>query len=203
VDGLCVADPTPPELSADVIARLRHGVRLMALHELGDRDAADEVAQETLARVVIAVREHRVRDLDRLGAFARGVARHVMVDTLRARQREVPMDGAAVPTAAVVTESALDAMVTAEQLQRVRAALGALSDSDREILRLTFFENATSEEVAKHMQEPAARIRKRKERALERLRRAFDAGIGHTSQRRTTELRIAAVRAAVPELRTE
>ena len=51
---------------------------------------------------------------------------------------------------------------------------------DRDLLHMAFFDGATSEELAQRLHEPAARIRKRKARALERLRRAFIGAQRHT-----------------------
>ena len=73
--------------------RLRAGIRLMALATLGDAESAEEVAQESLARLLHALREGRLRDSQRLGAFARSIAHHVIVDLLRAQRRLVRLEG--------------------------------------------------------------------------------------------------------------
>jgi RNA polymerase sigma factor (sigma-70 family) len=67
----------------------------------------------------------------------------------------------------------LDALISAAETDRVRVALGALSPADQHLLRLCFHEDRTPAEVAAMLREPADRVRKRKSRALERLRRAF------------------------------
>ena len=173
-------DPTPAELS-----RLRSGIRIMAMHDLRDSDLAEEVAQESLARLVQALREGRLQNPAHLGAFTRAIARHVIVDLLRARQR-LPATG---PTAEPATEEdSLGAMVSAEQAARVRAALQRLSAGDRQILRLSFFEGLTPQQVAERVGEPSPRVRKRKERALERLRKVYLEESGHGTAVRPTQL---------------
>lgn len=173
-------DPTPAELS-----RLRSGIRIMAMHDLRDSDLAEEVAQESLARLVQALREGRLQNPAHLGAFTRAIARHVIVDLLRARQR-LPATG---PTAEPATEEdSLGAMVSAEQAARVRAALERLSAGDRQILRLSFFEGLTPQQVAERVGEPSPRVRKRKERALERLRKVYLEESGHGTAVRPTQL---------------
>jgi RNA polymerase sigma factor (sigma-70 family) len=174
------SDPTPAELS-----RLRSGIRIMALHDLRDPDLAEEVAQDTMVRLVQALREGRLQDPASLGAFTRAIARHVIVDTLRARQRLAAVGATEEPAS---EEDSLGALVSAEQAARVRVALEQLSTGDREILRLSFFEGLTPQQLAERTGEPSTRVRKRKERALERLRKVFLERSGHETTTRPTKL---------------
>ena len=174
------SDPSPEELS-----RLRSGIRIMALHDLRDADLADEVAQDTMVRLVQALREGRLQDPASLGAFTRAIARHVIVDTLRARQRLAATGTSEEPAS---EEDSLGALVAAEQAARVRAALAQLSAGDREILRLSFFEGLTPQQLAERTGEPSPRVRKRKERALERLRTVFLGRSGHGTATGPTQL---------------
>lgn len=155
---------------------LRAGLRIMALRALGDPEAADEVAQETLARTSAALRDGGPADPAKLGAFVAGIARDVIADSLRARYRSVPLD--VVPDHALPSHDPdpLGALVTAAESERVRAALAALRPRDRELLRLSFFEGLTPTELGARLGERVDRIRKRKSRALERLRRALAGG---------------------------
>lgn len=159
--------PSPAELD-----RLRAGVRIMALSALRDGDAAEEVAQETLVRVVEALRDDRLNEPRSLGAFTRAIAHHVIVDTIRSKRRVVPFDSSESENL-TSGDNPLESLVSAEQAARLRAALERLPAPDREILRLSFFEDLQSQELATRLGQPAARIRKRKERALERLRGVF------------------------------
>lgn len=167
--------PGPPfELGPAELERLRSGLRILALRTLGDAEAAEEAAQESVFRVVGALREGRLRDPGRLTAFARGIARHVVVDVLRARMRHAPLAGEPIAAGA----DALAMLVSAEEGARIRGALDMLAEPDRELLRLSFFDGLAPAELARRLGEPPERIRKRKQRALERLRAAF-LGPGH------------------------
>jgi len=181
-------EPTPAELS-----RLRSGIRIMALSALRDVDAAEEVAQESIARVVQAIGEGRLRDPQSLGAFTRAIARHVIVDALRTGQRVTALGPEHEPAS---EGDPLGSLVAGEQADRVTAALQCLSAGDRELLRLCFFEGLTPQELGARLGEPSPRIRKRKERALERLREAFFQGRGHAAEPSTTQL--AEARVALP-----
>ena len=166
--------PTPEELT-----RLREGLRILALHVLRDAEAAEEAAQESMTRLLQALREDRLVDPSRLGAFARAIARHVLTDVLRARQRDLALQRLHAPEA--TSGDALSSLVSAEEAARVHAALADLPSADRDLLRLSFFDGLTPAEIAAQIGEPATRIRKRKERALDRLRQAFLAGPRHAT----------------------
>ncbi len=71
------------ELGPDELERLRAGLEIMALRSLGDREAAEEAAQETLTRAVEASKQGRIKNPEKLGAFVRGIARHVIADMIR------------------------------------------------------------------------------------------------------------------------
>ncbi len=160
-------------LPPDEIRRLRQGLRIMALQALGDRDAAEEVAQETLVRTLQALRDGGRKAPEHLGAFARGVARHVISDMWDARRCARPLEALPGGEGRAPLEDPLCALVTQEEGERVRRALQRLHPSDRHILHLSFFEGLTPSEIAHRVGEPASRIRKRKSRALQRLRETF------------------------------
>jgi RNA polymerase sigma-70 factor (ECF subfamily) len=146
----------------------------MALRALGDPDAADEVAQETLARALDVIR--RPEKTANLGAYVAGIARHVIADRFRANGRIVSIDRV---ESEAVRDEATDVLTTLcseGELAAVRVALGELSANDRDLLRVCYFEDLTPTEVAERMGVPPERIRQRKLRALQRLRTSFDAG---------------------------
>jgi RNA polymerase sigma-70 factor (ECF subfamily) len=162
-----------PAAASDIdLELLRSGIRLMALRALGDPDAADEIAQETLARAVEVLR--CPNKTTNLGAYVAGIARHVIADHFRAKERLVSIDRVDSETLRADGTDPLTALCYEGELARVRHALGELPDDDRELLRLCYFEGLTPTEVAGRMGVPPERIRQRKLRALQRLRIAFD-----------------------------
>jgi len=161
------------ELGPEELAQLQAGLKAMALRALRDADAAEEAAQETLARTVAALRDGRFREGESLGAFVRGIARHVIADVFRARERVRRLDAPQMVQDQSPPPDALSALITEQERERVRAALEQLPAADHEILQLSYFEGLTSAEIALRLGEPADRVRKRKSRALNRLRHAF------------------------------
>ncbi len=169
-----------PGVSATELETLRSGLTILALRRLGDPDAAEEVVQETLARALEALRNGRPREPGKLGAFVAGIARHVVADVYRKRGRTVSLDTLPESAHPRATADPLNGLVSASERERLRASLERLSAGDQEILRLSFFDGFTSAEIAARLREPADRIRKRKSRALKRLRVVFG-DAGHTS----------------------
>jgi RNA polymerase sigma-70 factor, ECF subfamily len=176
--------------AADALEHFRPGLELLALRSLGSADASREAVQETLARAVVALANGQPSDPEKLPAFVAGIARHVIVDMVRAARRVVPLDTLPTGDHPSGAADALSALVSAAERARVRDALTHLSPSDRDLLRLCYFEGLSPGEIAERLGEPADRVRKRKSRALERLREAFHGPtIGHDGKRAPTEVR--------------
>ena len=177
----------PQRIDPETLERLRTGLRLIALRSLSDAEAAEEVVQETLARGLEALDNGRLIDPDKLGAYFRGICHHVIVDTIRARQRTTRLD--AMPERAYGNPSrdALHTLISEEQKARVVRALMELSPMSRECLRLSFYEGLKPAEVAARLGEPGPRVRKRRSRALQRLREVFFEQTGSIGGHKTEE----------------
>jgi len=173
--------------AGDALEPLRPGLELLALRTLGSAEASREAVQETLARAVVALANGQPSDPEKLPAFVAGIARHVIVDMVRAARRVVPLDTLPATDHPSNNVDALSALVSAAEQAQVREALGQLVPSDRELLRLCYFEGLTPGEIAGRLGEPADRVRKRKSRALERLRQAFRGGAGHDGRSGPTQ----------------
>ncbi|UCF18700.1 MAG: sigma-70 family RNA polymerase sigma factor [Gemmatimonadota bacterium] len=150
------------------------GLRIIAIRALGDEDDAADAVQETLARAVDAVHKGSVPSEAPLPAFVYGIARHVIADTLRRRCREYAspeMDRVVAPD-----PSPLEQLVQTDEVERVRRALRGLARSDRELLRRCYENGERIVDIAGELGEPPERLRKRKSRALGRLRDRLEEG---------------------------
>ena len=167
----------PPDvrlrLDPEAVAALVSGLRIIALRSLSDAEAADEAVQETLARGLAALDDARLRSPEKIGAYFRGIARHVIADVLRERRRTEGLGTVAEVGPASPHPDALAALISREDAVRVRQALGTLTDSARECLQLSFYEGLAPAEIAARLGEPAPRVRKRLSRALQHLRAAL------------------------------
>ena len=177
----------PPWPEPGTLETLRAGLRLIALRSLSDPDAADEVVQETLARGLTAFEEGRLQNPTKIGAYFRGIARHVIADMLRDRSRTESLAGNAETATGHGHTDALAVLISREDKARVVRALAALDPRSRECLTLSFYEGLTPAQIAKRLSEPAPRVRKRHSRALQYLRAAFFSETSGESPARLTD----------------
>lgn len=164
----------PSDLEIETLSR---GLEIVAVRRLSDAEEAREAVQETLARTWEAIRQGRVPADTPVSAFAYGVHSHVIADLLRDRYR----GGASGPRPDLLPApdpSPLERLVSVEEQRRVAKAVARLSAGDRRLLRSCFVEGRKLVEIAREKGVPSARIRKRKSRALERLRRILGSGRG-------------------------
>jgi RNA polymerase sigma-70 factor (ECF subfamily) len=138
-----------------------HGLCRSLLQNQADAsDAAQEAMQKILERAPLDYDHSRPAlpwALAIAGWECRTLARK------RSRRREVGEPGDAVPSVPADGEAAF---VQRDLLRAALQALGELSDTDREALVATFWDEAPASVSG-------ATFRKRRERALERLRAAF------------------------------
>lgn len=170
---LSMPDQSPPRAAPTVPPELAAGLAIVAARAIGRGPDADDAVQEILARTVEALRAGRVPEGVPVAAFAYGIARHVLADVLRERARHAgpAVDAASLPAP---QPSPLDQLIGAEERAAMDRALATLSDADRELLRDCYVRGLRLTDIAARVGEPAERIRKRKSRALQRLREALD-----------------------------
>ncbi|MFH1765229.1 MAG: sigma-70 family RNA polymerase sigma factor [Gemmatimonadota bacterium] len=162
---------------------LRSGLRIVALRSLDDPEAAEEAVQEALVRGLVAMEEGRLNNPEALGAYFRGIIRHVIADTLRRRRRTISLELLADLPDENPSSNALHRLVSEEQTAAVAGVMAKLSPQARECLHLIYFQGLHPREVAARLGEPSSRIRKRRSRALQRIRAILldgkGAGGGH------------------------
>ena len=162
---------------------LRSGLRILALRSLDDPEAAEEAVQEALVRGLAAMEEGRLNNPEALGAYFRGILRHVIADTLRLRRRTISLERLPDLPDENPSSNALHRLVTEEQKAAVAAVIAKLAPQARECLHLIYFQGLHPREVAARLGEPSSRIRKRSSRALQRIRAILldgkGTGLGH------------------------
>jgi RNA polymerase sigma-70 factor (ECF subfamily) len=157
-----------------LIETYRPRVLYFALRRLRDRGLAEEVAQETVAAAVIALRENRLREPEKLPAFVFATARHLVQKIQREQARELAHATDSNLTGEASWQRDPDAaLILEEERVQVRQALEQLNPGDRELLRQIYAEGESLEEIAKKFGIENAAVRQRKSRALERLRQFF------------------------------
>jgi RNA polymerase sigma-70 factor, ECF subfamily len=153
------------EFDASYIENLRAGDRRTQEHfaayftellqlklrsRLQSPQAAEDVRQETFARVLASLRkEGALRHPERLGAFVNTVCNNVLFEQYRASSRSQSLDEEGQPEPLATGMDALD-MVAARQLKtKVREILLDMPERDRSLLKAVFLDERDRDEVCR------------------------------------------------------
>jgi RNA polymerase sigma-70 factor (ECF subfamily) len=139
---------------------------------VGNRDTAEELAQETLVRALRGLATYQPEGKFRAWVFR--IATNVARDWLRRRPREpalgLVVDPETPMPATVGREPAPDARLgRSETAAKVEAALVRLSEPDREVLLMRYYGELEFKEIARVTGEPLGTVLARAHRALKKL----------------------------------
>ncbi|MES2357332.1 MAG: RNA polymerase sigma factor [Gemmatimonadota bacterium] len=123
----------------------------------GERDNVDEVVQDTFVRAFAAIESFRGESAFRTWLFT--IARRLILDRRRSERRS-RMVATVEEGDAVTTFDALDTMVADESMVRVRMAVDALSQKQKEVFMLRLEQGLSYKEIAELVgtTEGAARV---------------------------------------------
>jgi len=160
-------------LAADVTERYLSQLRVFALRRLREVAAAEDAAQETLRRVLVALREGRVLDLQALPAYVFETARHVCAHHVRRERRSERVHATSheIRSSSTSHEDPLTALISSERARELRAVLAQLAPQDRELLRLTYVEGLSAELIAARLALTPGNVRVRRHRLQRDLAR--------------------------------
>jgi len=149
-------------------------IRLYGRRHLGDDQAAADLVQLVLVRVLEALRAGRVENPESIGSFVLGTCRNVTWDVRRAEQRQRAIESAAL---AVQTIAAPPSMSEHDVL-RLFLCLRQLPERDHQVIRMTFMEDRDTDEVARRMGLTEGNVRVVRHRALAKLHDCMENGGG-------------------------
>jgi RNA polymerase sigma-70 factor (ECF subfamily) len=178
---------------AAATAELRPHVRAVVAAVLGvgrDHPDVDDCAHEALRRAIEG--RSRLRDGEPLRPWVTGIARHVALDSLRARKRQrdrtapparTGLDGRdsspdPLDQVADGAPSAFDAFATAERRDVVARALAALPDGQRRALTMFHIEGLQYQEIAARLGVPLGTVAT----WVMRARKSVAAAVGVTEE---------------------
>lgn len=166
----------PPGNTADAAQRelldMVPALEVIAMRALGTGPDVNDAVQEVVQRTLAALEQGRLAAGAPLAPFVYGIARHVIADVLRGRRADAGTSGDVDDLHAPVA-NALDALVRDEDIAALQRALAGLPAADVELLRRCFVDGESIATISRSTGEPAARLRKRKSRAVERLRHSL------------------------------
>lgn len=150
----------------ELVEHFRRRVFVMMLARVGQRDAAEELTQDTLLAVVAGVRKGQLRTASSLGAFVHGVARNLANNHIRQRSAEPAFTE--VHDDLHVAAPAID-FDDEERMRLVRREISRLEPIDRTILMRTLVEGAKPGVIAEDLGVSSEVVRTRKSRAVRKL----------------------------------
>jgi RNA polymerase sigma-70 factor (ECF subfamily) len=162
---------------AELYDRHARPIYSLALRILHDQADAEDIVQEVFAQ---AWRQASRYDASRgqVAAWLLTLARSRAIDRLRARRvrPELLAEGSAAD-AMVDPAAAVDAvLVSAEQADRVRAALHQLPFLQRVAIELAYYEGLTHTEIAERLEQPLGTVKTRIRTAVLKLRETLAGG---------------------------
>ncbi len=164
-----------PDAFATIYRRYRPLAGAVCLKILGNREDAEEAAQETMLRVLQGL--PRFNGRYQLAAWVARIATNVSLDALRARSRRPPSGGSTDEIEELRGAGAEDPLELVERLferEQVRAVLEELPPHHREALVLREFEGRSHREIGERLGITPAQAKALIHRAKGTFRRAWD-----------------------------
>ncbi len=169
-------DSVALSLLYDRYARLVFG---MALRVLANREAAEDIVQETFWRVW---RRSGTFQTSRgpLVAWIAGIAHNLAIDELR-RQRARPtpvydvQDRPALRELEDARSDVVGAALDGERRRLISAALARIPEEQRAVIELAYFAGLSQSEIAEQLQNPIGTVKTRARLALQKLRDILNA----------------------------
>lgn len=156
---------------AEAIARLHQlyseRIFFLALRELRSRPDAEDVRNETVLRVIQAIRAGRLETPAALPGFVIGIARNVIREVLRKGGRTESMEDRDFPAREAAHE------VEPGVKRAIEYVIGRLKPRERDFLRLYYYEELSKEQISSRLGIHEDRVRLVKSRALKSFREVY------------------------------
>ena len=164
-----------PDLLDELISRYQYRLPRYLWTLTGNREAAEDLFQETWIRVL--EKGHQYDPRWRFEAWLFSIARNLAIDFLRRRQPESleallhpDYRGEAREWADHESATPFEAAAAGEQSKHVRGILRRLSPDAREVLVLRFQEDMNLDEIAEVVKAPVPTVKSRLYRGLQAFR---------------------------------
>lgn len=168
--GALGSDPGALAVLYDRYARLVYGI---AVAVLGNGDEAEDLVQEVFLTLSRTTTYDPARGA--VPAYLTTLTRSRAIDRLRRRTRRVRLlrDWWQATPAVIRPPNPLERVSMAECAERVRAAMQSLSDNERRVLELAYWQGLTQAEIADDLGAPLGSVKSWCRRGLQGLKRAL------------------------------
>ena len=134
---------------------------------IGNKTEAEDIAGEVFLKALESLRSYQERGIP-MQAWLFKIAHNLVVDHFRkvSKQGTVPIDGVEIADDNDPEDTALINL----EMERVKIAMQALTEEQREVIRLRFFGGLTSKEAGSILNKSDGAVREMQRAALEKLR---------------------------------
>lgn len=124
-------------------------IQLKLRSRLNSPQAIEDVRQETFSRVFAALRDGKIRQPDRLGAFVNSMCNNVLLEHYRANSRDDSLDDDDERDFPAPNVDVLGAIANQQMAEKIREILEEMPERDRRLLREVFLEERDKDAVCK------------------------------------------------------
>ena len=124
-------------------------IRIKLRSRMKSPESIEDIRQETFSRVLVALRDGKILQPERLGAYVNSMCNHVVQEHLRLNARSTSLSDEEEKDVAAPNIDLADQMVSKERQKKVRDILDKLSERDRRLLREVFLEERDKDEVCR------------------------------------------------------
>jgi len=146
LERLRMADPNTEQ---HFVAYLSALIQIKLRSRLSTREAIEDVRQEIFARFFVALRQGKILQPDRLGAFVNSMCNNVLLEQYRSAARNTPLEDDEDRDFPAPGADQLDMLSSKETQEQVRQTLQELSERDRRLLREVFLEERDKDDVCR------------------------------------------------------
>jgi RNA polymerase sigma-70 factor, ECF subfamily len=122
-------------------------IQLKLRSRLNSPQAIEDVRQETFTRVFAALKDGKIRQPDRLGAFVNSMCNNILLEHYRSSSRDDSLDDEEQPEIPAANIDVLGAIANQQMAEKIRKILGEMPERDRRLLRDVFLEERDKDEV--------------------------------------------------------
>jgi RNA polymerase sigma-70 factor (ECF subfamily) len=150
----------------------------LALNSVGNPAAAEEITQDVFLRVWQHARQYRAGRA-KVSTWLTSITRHRAIDQLRRRGSRPEQHSVAwaevVPDAEPTINGPEQAAALAMERERVRAAIARLSEEQKQVLALAYFQGLTHSQIAGALVLPLGTVKTRIRLGMQKLREMLKA----------------------------
>jgi RNA polymerase sigma-70 factor, ECF subfamily len=122
-------------------------IQLKLRSRLNSLQAIEDVRQETFTRVFAALRDGKIRQPDRLGAFVNSICNNILLEHYRGSSRDDSLDDEEQPEIPAANVDVLGAIANKQMTEKIREILDEMPERDRRLLREVLLEERDKDAV--------------------------------------------------------